>query len=163
MISQASLQQPLNGNDIFWMHQALSLAQTAFQKNEVPVGAILIKENQVLGKGWNASIHLCDPTAHAEITALRDAGQTIQNYRLVNTTLYVTLEPCVMCAAALVHARIHRLVFGAYDPKAGGIMSKANILDHRFLNHKVIYQGGVLSENCKAILSRFFQEKRIKK
>ena len=146
--------------DHSWMRYALQLAQQAAANHEVPVGAVLVQEGNNIGEGWNQPISGCDPTAHAEIIALRQAAKKIGNYRLINTTLYVTLEPCIMCAASLIHARIKRLVFGATDLKAGGVVSVANILDLAALNHRISYQGGILAEESGALLKQFFQERR---
>jgi len=146
--------------DYYWMQQALDLANKAKENHEVPVGAILIDNNQVIGKGYNSPITLHDPTAHAEMVALREAANTVNNYRLPNTTLYVTLEPCMMCAGAIVHARIKRLVFAARDPRAGAIVSVANLLDQSFLNHRVVYSGGLFEEKSSLLLKQFFQERR---
>jgi tRNA(adenine34) deaminase len=146
--------------DVFWMQQALELARQAAHQNEVPVGAVVVLDDQVLGQGYNFSITRHDPTAHAEIMALRAAAQRLSNYRLVQSTLYVTLEPCVMCAGALVHARIKRLVYGACDPKAGAITSVASTLDLPFLNHRVDHAGGLLAGPCGELLSQFFKARR---
>lgn len=146
--------------DIYWMQHAINLSKKAALQGEVPVGAVLVYEDKSIGEGWNQPISTTDPTAHAEIMALRAGANAINNYRLLNTTLYVTLEPCLMCAGALVHARIKRLVFGAYDTKAGGVVSQAKTLEHNFLNHKVAHTAGVLSESCGSILSEFFKHRR---
>lgn len=146
--------------DLFWMRRSIELARRASQQNEVPVGAQLVLNDQVIGEGWNCSISRNDPTAHAEIVALRTGAEKVSNYRLVNTTLYVTLEPCTMCAGAIVHARIKRLVFGAYDSKAGAIISAAHLLDQSFLNHQIEHTGGLLADECGCLLSNFFLAKR---
>lgn len=146
--------------DIYWMQRALKLAEQAAVNNEVPVGAVLVLDNQVIGEGSNSPISHNDPTAHAEIIALRTGAEKIGNYRLLNTTLYVTLEPCLMCAGAMVHARIKRLVFGAVDTKAGAIESQSCALAYGYLNHRVEYVGSVLAEQCGAVLSEFFRERR---
>lgn len=143
-----------------WMQHALALANTAAQCDEVPVGAVLILGEQKIAEGYNGPISRCDPTAHAEIEVLRRGAAKIGNYRLLDTTLYVTLEPCLMCVGAMVHARIKRLVFGAYDAKAGAVESQLHALDLSYLNHKVDYVGGVLAEECGTILSAFFRAKR---
>jgi len=145
------------------MAHALKLAKQAENAGEVPVGAVLILENRVIGKAWNQPIQAYDPTAHAEILALRQGAQQLQNYRLVNTTLYVTLEPCMMCVGALIHARVKRLVFGAFDPKAKEPLAKGGILDllqNDRLNHQMVVQGGILAESCAAILQDFFRLRR---
>ena len=147
-------------NDEYWIRHALKLAERAQQEGEVPVGAVLVQNDEIIGAGWNRPIAAHDPTAHAEIMALRAGAEKLGNYRLNDTTLYVTLEPCVMCAGAMVHARIKRLVFGASDPKAGAIRSAFNILDSGRLNHRVEHMGGILSEECGAMLSRFFEARR---
>lgn len=146
--------------DHFWMQQAITLAQKAAQQQEVPVGAIVVLDDQLIGEGYNQPISKQDPTAHAEIIALRNAAEKIANYRLINTTLYVTLEPCMMCAGAMVHARVQRLIYGATDFKAGAIVSKANLLDKPFLNHRVAHTGGLLADECGELLSQFFRERR---
>ena len=147
-------------SDEQWMRQALELADGAAQAGEVPVGALLVRDDRVLGRGGNATIGSGDPTAHAEILALRDAAQRQDNYRLPGTTLYVTLEPCMMCAGAMVHARVERLVFGAFEPKAGVVTSNAALLDAPWLNHKVEITGGVLAKECGERLQRFFRARR---
>lgn len=148
--------------DLFWMQRALELAQQAQAKGEVPVGAVLVKEDQVLGEGWNAPIAEHDPTAHAEIRALRNAARRLGNYRLLDTTLYVTLEPCVMCAGAIIHARVKRVVYGATDPKTGAAGSVFSILNSELHNHRVEITAGVLEQECSAMLRNFFQAKRNK-
>lgn len=146
--------------DITWMRYALDLAHRANLQQEVPVGAVIVEENQILGEGFNCPIAKHDPSAHAEIQAIRTASQKIQNYRLKGTTLYVTLEPCAMCAGAIVQARIERVVFGAWDPKSGAAGSVLNILEHEQLNHRAIIQGGVLANECGELLKEFFKKKR---
>ena len=147
-------------NDEYWMRQALRLALRAQEEGEVPVGALLVLDNQVIGEGWNRPIGRHDPTAHAEIMALRQGGAVLQNYRLLNATLYVTLEPCVMCAGAMVHSRIRRLVYGAADVKTGAAGSLADILRHPGMNHQVEILSGVLAEECAVTLSNFFRMRR---
>jgi len=147
-------------DDRFLMSRALDLANFAKDNGEVPIGAVLVSNNEIIGRGWNCSISSSDPTAHAEIMALRDGAKNLKNYRLPGTTLYVTLEPCVMCVGAMLHARIERLVFGAYDPKTGAVCSVFNLLDFKNHNHKIIYAGGLLSEECSNILVNFFKTKR---
>jgi tRNA(adenine34) deaminase len=146
--------------DIYWMQQALDLARYAESCNEVPVGAVVVYEDRIIGCGWNQPIANLDPTAHAEIIALREAGKYLNNYRLIDTTMYVTLEPCLMCIGAMLHSRIKRLVFGACDLKFGAVKSIFNILDNNKLNHKIIYEGGVLAEECAALLTNFFAGRR---
>lgn len=147
-------------DDQYYMEQALALAEQAKQAGEVPVGALIVLDNEIIARGYNSPIGSHDPSAHAEIVALRKAAALIGNYRLLNTTLYVTLEPCLMCSGAMVHARIKRLVFGATDMRAGAVVSQVQSLDHTFLNHKVEYAGGVLKESCGKLLSDFFRERR---
>lgn len=146
--------------DYFWMQHALELAQQAEAAGEVPVGAVIVKDAQVIAEGWNQPIGSHDPSAHAEMVALRRAAHTLNNYRLLDTTLYVTLEPCVMCAGAMIHARIKRVVFGAHDPKTGAAGSVFDILNSDKHNHKVELHGGVMADECSALLSNFFKEKR---
>lgn len=146
--------------DIRWMRRTLSLAQQAAAKGEVPVGAVLVRNGAILGEGWNQPISTNDPTAHAEVVALRDAATRCNNYRLTGATLYVTLEPCLMCAGAMIHARINRLVFGASDPKRGAIDSTAHAFETQGLNHRIEVLGGVLAEDSAALLQGFFRERR---
>jgi tRNA(adenine34) deaminase len=146
--------------DVAWMRHALRLAQHAESLGEVPIGAVLVKDNQCLAEGWNSPIANNDATAHAEINALREAGKHISNYRLVDTCLYVTLEPCVMCMGAIIHARVKRLVFGAYDPKRGAVCNALSLADADFLNHAVSWQGGVLEAECSEVLKDFFSKRR---
>ena len=146
--------------DVFFMQQALLLAKKSLSLDEVPVGALVVMDNRIVGEGFNCLIMTLDPTAHAEIIALRKATEVVHNYRLLKATLYVTLEPCIMCVGAMLHARIERLVFGASDPKTGAVASIFKILDDRRLNHKIEFCGGVLASECGKILSDFFQSKR---
>lgn len=147
----------------YWMRHALTLAKRAWDEGEVPVGAVLVHENKAIGEGWNRPIGRHDPTAHAEIMALRQGGAVLQNYRLLDTTLYVTLEPCVMCAGAMVHSRISRLVFGARDAKTGAIGSLMDVLGHPGMNHQVDVIEGLLAPECSAMLSEFFRARRLEK
>jgi len=149
-------------NDDRWMRHALALAQRAEQEDdEIPVGAVLVSaEGEILGEGWNRNITEHDPTAHAEIVAMRQAGAAIRNHRLIGCTLYVTLEPCAMCAMAMVHARIARLVYGARDPKTGAAGSVFDLLADPRHNHRVTVQGGVLGEEAGARLTAYFRRKR---
>lgn len=141
----------------------MALAERAGAEGEVPVGAVLLdKSGKLLGEGWNQPIGRHDPTAHAEIQALRAAGQRLGNYRLVESTLYVTLEPCTMCAGAIIHARVGRVVFGAYDPKTGAAGSVFEVLNSEQYNHRVALKGGVLQAECAAQLSGFFRARRAK-
>ena len=146
--------------DEAWMRHALRLAEQARDEGEVPVGAVLVKDGRLIAEGWNRPIAGHDPTAHAEIMALRAGAAAVGNYRVIGTTLYVTLEPCVMCAGALIHARVARLVYGAGDPKAGAAGGAVNIFDAPFVNHRVRFQGGVLAKECGAQLSEFFKARR---
>ena len=146
--------------DTEFMRRALDLARAAAARGEVPVGALLVRGDEVLGEGANCPIGTHDPTAHAEIQALRAAGAQVGDYRLAGTTLYVTLEPCIMCAAALVHARVSRVVFGAWDPKGGAAGSLTDVFNIAGLNHRVDVFGGVLAEECGTLLSGFFRQRR---
>ena len=142
------------------MQAALALARQAEAAGEVPVGAVLVKDGTVVASGWNHPIGAHDPTAHAEVVALRAAAQALGNYRLTDTTLYVTLEPCAMCAGAMVHARVKRLVYGAADPKTGAAGSVFDLVRAQALNHQLEVQGGVLAEECGALLRAFFAQRR---
>jgi tRNA(adenine34) deaminase len=142
------------------MAQAIDLAETARKLGEVPVGAIVVRDGEVLGCGYNQPIGSSDPTAHAEIVALRCAAQNCGNYRLPGSTLYVTIEPCMMCLGAMIHARISRLVFGALEPRAGVVASQLGVLEKTFFNHRMSWSGGVLAEQCSHLISGFFREKR---
>ncbi|MCF8053668.1 MAG: tRNA adenosine(34) deaminase TadA [Deltaproteobacteria bacterium] len=144
-----------------YLRLALKEARRALQKNEVPIGAVAVCGGKVTAKAHNQTISKNDPTAHAEVLALRKAAKAVGNYRLTATTLYVTIEPCAMCVGALLHARIKRLVFGATEPKGGCVVSKVQLLTPGLFNHQIAVTGGVLSEECAAILSGFFQQKRI--
>ena len=148
--------------DEAWMLHAQRLADRAQAQGEVPVGAVLVKDNTLVAEGWNQPITHHDPSAHAEIMALRAAGQTLQNYRLPGTTLYVTLEPCAMCAGAMLHARVGRVVFGAFDPKTGAAGSVFNTLQDENNLHTLTVSGGVLAEQCSEQLRAFFRERRRK-
>lgn len=150
-------------DDQYWMRQALELAAQASERNEVPVGAVVVLDGQIIGQGFNSPISGCDPSAHAEIQALRDAAHRLENYRLVDATLYVTIEPCSMCAGAIVHSRIKRLVYGALEPKAGAATSQTPFFDQPWLNHRVDVQGGVLADECSAMISDFFARRRDEK
>ncbi|MFC1750421.1 tRNA adenosine(34) deaminase TadA [Pseudomonadota bacterium] len=150
----------LESPDQYWMRQALLLAQRAGQEGEVPVGALVVADGKVIGEGWNRPIAECDPSAHAEMCALRAAGRQISNYRLCDTTLYVTLEPCTMCAGAIIHARVKRVVFGANDPKTGAAGSMFDVLTSDRYNHVVECVGGVLATECAAMLTSFFRARR---
>jgi tRNA(adenine34) deaminase len=146
--------------DETYMRLALELAEQAALAGEVPVGAIIVKDGVIIGRGGNAPIESHDPTAHAEICAMRDAALLLENYRLVDCTLYVTLEPCAMCAGAMQHARIARLVYGASDPKTGACGSVINLMSEPKLNHHTEMTGGILAQECGAVLSTFFAARR---
>jgi tRNA(adenine34) deaminase len=147
-------------DDLHWMQYALQLADKAEQSGEIPVGAVLVKDGVVLGEGWNQSIQLNDPSAHAEMLAIRQAAAKIGNYRLIDCTLYVTLEPCAMCAGLLVHSRVKRLVFGAKDAKTGAAGSVLDIVRHPVLNHQLDVLDGPLAQQCADKLSEFFRRRR---
>ena len=147
-------------SDEDWMRHALTLANKAAELDEVPVGAVLVKDDQLLAEGWNQPISHNDPTAHAEIMAIRKASRIIENYRLPDSTLYVTIEPCSMCAGAIIHARISRVVFGAFEPRAGAAGSVINLLQNEQFNHQVEITSGLLAEECGQILKDFFAQKR---
>jgi tRNA(adenine34) deaminase len=146
--------------DIPFMQEALAEARAAATAGEVPVGAVLVHDSRILARSGNRTIRDCDPTAHAEIVALREAARLLGNYRLADTTLYVTIEPCSMCAGAIVQARVPRLVYGADDPKGGAVRSCFEILSHPRLNHQVKVTAGVLAADCAAIIQSFFAERR---
>lgn len=150
----------IDPQDLIYMREALLLAKKAALQNEVPVGAVLVHENKIIARGFNQPILRHDPTAHAEIIALRSAGEYLKNYRFLNTTLYVTLEPCAMCVGAILHARIQRLVFGANDPKTGAVVSIAKLLDLPNLNHRINYIGGVFAQESQDLLQSFFLTRR---
>ncbi|HKE45223.1 MAG TPA: tRNA adenosine(34) deaminase TadA [Steroidobacteraceae bacterium] len=153
--------RPLTGNsDRDFMARALELASRAQEEGEVPVGAVLVKDGRIVAEGWNRPIAGQDPTAHAEIEAIRAGARALNSYRLSGTTLYVTLEPCAMCAAAMVHARISRLVFGAWDPRVGAAGSAFNLVNAPALNHRIDAFGGVLADECGALLRGFFERRR---
>jgi tRNA(adenine34) deaminase len=147
--------------DELFMEEALGAAQRALEAGEVPVGAVVIRDGKIVGRGGNRNLTDCDPTAHAEIVALREAGVTIGNHRLEDCALFVTIEPCAMCAGALVHARLKRLVYGADDPKAGAIHSVMQVLNHPSLNHRMEVRSGVLAGRCAEMLQSFFRLRRI--
>jgi len=149
-------------SDEKWMEEALREAQRAAALGEVPVGAVVVEEGRVIGRGWNRPISDSDPSAHAEILALREAGQALGNYRLSGCELFVTIEPCAMCAGAITHARIKRLVYGADDAKAGAVRSAMQVLNHPHLNHQVEITSGVLSARAMEMMQAFFRERRTK-
>jgi len=147
-------------NDEYWINLAFREAETAFENNEIPVGALVVKNNQIIGRGYNMRESLNDPTAHAEIIAITSAASTLNSWRLDDCTLYVTLEPCAMCAGAILNARIPRVVFGAYDSQAGMCGSIDNLCDMNLLNHKAIVKGGVEAAKCQSIINSFFKRMR---
>ena len=146
--------------DELWMEEALRLARRSAAAEEVPVGAVIVRDGVIVGRGWNRTIAACDPTAHAEMIALREAAALAGNYRLPDCDLYATLEPCAMCAGALVHARLRRLVYGAPDPKAGAAGSALSVVNHPALNHQMQVTAGVLAGRCMEMLQAFFRERR---
>lgn len=143
-----------------YMQLALRCAEKAGASGEVPIGAIIVHENQVIAKAWNQPIATNDPTAHAEVVAIRQAASVLNNYRLIGATLYVTLEPCIMCIGAMIHARIDRLVYGAYDPKIGAVQRQLSLLSTPGLNHKLEFFGGILKDECASCLKAFFRARR---
>jgi tRNA(adenine34) deaminase len=150
----------VNSPDELWMEEALRSAQRALEAEEVPVGAVVVCNGKIVGRGWNRNITTSDPTAHAEVIALREAGATVGNHRLEGCDLFVTIEPCAMCAGALVHARIKRLVYGADDPKAGAVQSVMQVLNHPQLNHKIEVRRGVLAARSAELMQSFFRNRR---
>jgi len=158
-VSRGSVDTISNPDELF-MEEALRTAQRALEAGEVPVGAIVVCDGKIVGRGGNRNIADCDPTAHAEMMALRDAGAAIGNHRLEECDLFATIEPCAMCAGAIVHARLKRLVYGADDPKAGAIHSVMQVLNHPMLNHRVEICGGVLAGRCAELLQSFFRSRR---
>jgi tRNA(adenine34) deaminase len=146
--------------DELWMEETLRTAQRALEAGEVPIGALVVCDGTIVGTGWNRNITDSDPTAHAEIIALRQAGRNIGNHRLEQCELFATIEPCPMCAGAMVHARLKRVVYGADDPKAGAVHSVVRLLNHPQMNHQVAVRGGVLAGRCAEILQEFFRRKR---
>ncbi len=149
-----------NHEDLTWMQHAIQLAKKAAEQEEVPVGAVLVRDDQIIGEGCNRPIQTHDPAAHAEMIALRHGAETIQNYRILNSTLYVTLEPCVMCVGALVHARVKRVVYAASDPKGGAVKSAFNLGEVDTFNHHIEYEGGLLADECGELLTNFFRDRR---
>jgi len=153
-------QQPTIPSDEFWMEEALRAALRALEAGEVPVGAVVVHAGEIVGRGWNRNLTDSDPTAHAEIIALRQAGANLGNHRLGDCELFATIEPCPMCAGALVHARVKRVVYGADDPKAGAIHSVMEVLNHPRLNHRTEVRGGVLAGRSAELLQSFFRNRR---
>jgi tRNA(adenine34) deaminase len=148
--------------DEIWMEKAILQARAAQASGEVPIGAVILRNGQLVAEGQNRNLRNSDPSAHAEIVALRAAGQALGNHRLEECEMYVVIEPCAMCAGALVHARLKRLVYGAKDPKAGAVESAVNVLNHPRLNHRMEVAGGVLEEECSLLLREFFRSRRLK-
>lgn len=148
------------GRDQDFLRVALALAEKGAGLGEVPVGAVVVQGGEIIGRGFNCPISTNDPSAHAEMVAIRDAATNVQNYRLPGSTLYVTLEPCSMCAGLIVHSRIQRVVYGATEPKAGVVISRGQFFSQDFLNHRVLIEGGVLEEECSQVLSDFFRMRR---
>ncbi|KTB75264.1 tRNA-specific adenosine deaminase [Pseudomonas amygdali pv. morsprunorum] len=146
-----------------FMREALALAAQGALLGEVPVGAVVVQNGEIIGRGYNCPISASDPSAHAEMVAIRDAARALDNYRLPGSTLYVTLEPCSMCAGLIVHSRVARVVYGALEPKAGIVQSQGQFFSQGFLNHRVLFEGGVLGEECGAMLSEFFRMRRAAK
>lgn len=144
----------------FWMRQALALAGQAEKLGEIPVGALVVRDGQLIGTGFNRPIASHDPTAHAEIVAMRDAAERLQNYRLPDSVLYVTIEPCTMCVGAMLHARVDTLVFGATEPRAGAVVSQLELAEQGFFNHRIKVVAGVLDEECGAMMQEFFRRRR---
>ena len=147
-------------DDVHWMRVALAEAQRAAEAGEVPIGAVVVRDDELLGSACNRSIAAADPTAHAEMEALRAAARRANNYRLPGSVLYVTVEPCLMCAGALIHARVQRLVFGAFEPKTGAIVSADRVLESNAVNHRVDVTSGILADDCARLLTTFFASRR---
>jgi len=164
MIFLENRQPPSSGSrpitDQKWMMHAMSLAHRAQSEGEVPIGAVVVRDGDMVGEGWNQNIALCDPSAHAEIVALRDTGKNLQNHRLPGCVLYVTLEPCVMCVGAMIHARLERVVFGATDPKTGALGGAYNLPAAHPHNHGLEYQGGLMADEASELLKIFFRARR---
>jgi tRNA(adenine34) deaminase len=153
-------QQTNTGSDELWMEDALRAAQRALESGEVPVGAVVVLDGRIVGRGWNRNLTDSDPSAHAEVVALRTAGANVGNHRLGDCELFATIEPCAMCAGAMIHARLKRLVYGADDPKAGAVHSVMQVLNHPQLNHRMEVHGGVLAGRCAELLQAFFRNRR---
>jgi tRNA(adenine34) deaminase len=160
MIREAMVERAGVPTDEDWMEEALRAARRALETGEVPVGAIVVCHGQVIGRGWNRNLAERDPSAHAEIVALREAGKNLGNHRLRDCELFATIEPCAMCAGALVHARLKRLVYGADDPKAGAVHSVLQVLNHPELNHRMEVRAGVLAGQCADLVQEFFRNRR---
>jgi len=153
-------ERPTTTSDEFWMEEALRAAQRALEAGEVPVGAVVVHAGEIVGRGWNRNLTDSDPTAHAEVIALRQAGAKLGNHRLGDCELFATIEPCPMCAGAVVHARVKRLVYGSDDPKAGAVHSVMEVLNHPQLNHRTEVRGGVLAGRSAELLQTFFRSRR---
>jgi tRNA(Arg) A34 adenosine deaminase TadA len=149
-----------SARDEFWMAEAMQLAKRAGEEDEVPVGAVIVRQGEIIGRGWNRNIGLHDPSAHAEIMAMREAGVALANHRLSACSLYVTLEPCSMCAGAMIHARLERIVFGASDPKTGAAGGRFDLLGNPAHNHQVVISGGCRAQESSALLKNFFRQRR---
>ena len=147
-------------SDEYFMQDAIRQAVKAYEADEVPVGAVIVHEGMIIAEGYNQPISSCDPTAHAEVVAMRRACATLNNYRLTGCELYVTIEPCTMCVGAMVHARIKRIVFGALEPRAGALQSQFQLMENSPYNHSIIWDGGVLADQCGAVMANFFRQKR---
>ena len=147
-------------NDTYWMGKALELAHKAEQAGEVPVGAVIVKDNQLISEGWNQPISSHDATSHAEIMAMREAGIKLNNYRLIDTTMYVTLEPCSMCVGAMIHARVSKVVYGAAEPRTGALGGAFNLLEANQHNHLFDVESGVMAEESSVLLQKFFKSRR---
>ena len=147
--------------DSDFMTRALELAQQAADRGEVPVGAVVVENGEIVGEGYNRPITSYDPTAHAEIVAMRDAAKNLSNYRLTGCDLYVTIEPCTMCVGAMVHARVRKVIFGALEPRAGALTSQLQLMEHDLFNHSILWEGGILADQCATVLRDFFRQKRL--
>lgn len=150
----------MNDKDNFWMNKALALADEAFLKNEIPIGAVIVFNDEIIGSGYNMPISTNDPSSHAEINAIRNACKFLANYRLINAKIYVTLEPCLMCLGAILHSRIDSLIFGAFDNEKGVFSNHLNFFKNYKFNHKIKYKGGILKDDCSRKLKEFFELKR---
>jgi tRNA(adenine34) deaminase len=160
LAEQRKASNSVAASDEVWMEEALRCARRALEMGEVPVGAVVVRDGEIVARGWNRNISDCDPSGHAEIIALRSAGAQIGNHRLEDCDLFVTIEPCAMCAGAMVYARIRRLVYGSDDPKAGAVHSVMQVLNHPQLNHKIEVRGGVLAGRTAQVLQTFFKSRR---
>lgn len=159
-VGQAQMRLTQRQRDYRFMERAFELALRARDSDEIPVGAVVVQNDKIIGEGFNCSVGKHDPSSHAEIVALRDAGKNIENYRLTQCSLYVTLEPCIMCAGAILHGRIERLIFAAHDPKFGAAGSQLNLIQSKFLNHQCTIVCGIMQRQCQELLQQFFQQQR---